>query len=243
MSRRIAAAWLVLLLVPVAIAAQEPGNPRDARLRRDLGEALMRLRDAELRTVSAVQGSDNDPAALERGRPEFTEHAEALAHTRALLDTVVFGTTWGASELERLRAAYPRSALLDRYAAALLLRQGHADEAAAAYAALVARTNVDAALHHEHGRALERSGSRTGALTAHERALELDPSHEAAFRALVRLHREEGTLVELLTQVQRLQLRRPDAEHLVTWEVELLHRTGRHSDAHAAAARLQRNDS
>src|SRR5690606_27309599 len=173
MSRRIAAAWLVLLLVPVAIAAQEPGNPRDARLRRDLGEALMRLRDAELRTVSAVQGSDNDPAALERGRPEFTEHAEALAHTRALLDTVVFGTTWGASELERLRAAYPRSALLDRYAAALLLRQGHADEAAAAYAALVARTNVDAALHHEHGRALERSGSRTGALTAHERALEL----------------------------------------------------------------------
>lgn len=219
-----------------------PAAPDSATLllRRALWRGMDALQGLELLTAQAVSGAVG-PRSAARARPLLDRRERMLAQVRAALDTAVLQTAWGEQELASLRVAYPQSTLLDRYEARLASRQGRDSLALARYEALLRRDPTDSELQRARGLVLERGGAGREAAAAYARALELDPESDSTFRALVRLRQASGTLDQLLAQIRRLRIARPESDVLVEREIEVLHRLGRTAEAEAAArARRER---
>jgi len=192
---------------------------------------------AEWRGIAALQQAELSGAPSDRSAAAARTRLTLLVH--AVLDTVVFETSWGPAELSQLRRAYPGSALLARYAAELAARRGNDSGAVAQYDALVRGAPADTALQEERAALLDRLGRAPEARDAYSRVLDLDPDDTTAFRALVRLDERAGRLDELLAQLQRLRIRRPDSHLLAVHEIEVLQRLGRLAEADSAARRLE----
>jgi len=214
---------------PLALLRLERPAPAEARAR----ELLLA---AEWRGLAALQRAE---ASAMRTPEEGQRRARLVTLVHAVLDTVVFQTSWGPAELEQLQRAYPGSPLLGRYAAALESRRGEDSSALARYDALVRAAPADTAIQRERAALLERLGRPADAATGYARVLDLDPADTAAFRALVRLDERAGTLSGLLAQVQRLRVRLPESRPLAEREIEVLQRLGRLEEAAAAAKRLE----
>ena len=192
------------------------------------------LESAELAGAAAAR----DGLSPETAGPLADRRRRADHVVRAILDTVVFETSWGPGELDQLERAHPGSPLLARYAADLAVRQGRDSQALARYDDLLSRQPGDADLQRRRAAVLVQGSRLDEARDAYTRALELEPEDSVSFRALVRLDEPAGRLTELLAQVQRLRIRMPDSRTVAEREIELLQRLGRVADARAAADRL-----
>lgn len=223
------------------LAAEADVTPPDSGrplLRGALWRGVERVQLLELRAVAAAS-ADNGQRSLEAAGPVFEQRDEIGALLTAVLDTVVFETDWGSEELDDLRAAFPHSALLERYAARLAAVDGRPHDAVRLYDRLLRRTPTDVRLQRERAAVLDRTGQTREAMVAYTRTLELTPEDPEVFRALVRLHRAAGSLEQLLEQIRRLRLRLPESAVLADREIEVLHRLGRPDEAQSAARRLE----
>ncbi|MDH4350963.1 MAG: tetratricopeptide repeat protein [Gemmatimonadota bacterium] len=203
-------------------------------LRRAVWRGMEAVQHLELQTAQAVSG-DVSRRRVVRAQPLFDRRQRTLDQLRAALDTVVFQTDWGETELASLKLAYPQSTLLDRYEAGLAMRQRRDSLALARYEALLRRDPTDAELQRTRAAVLDQMGRQRDAATAYARALELAPEDESTFRALVRLRQESGTLEQLLVQLRRFRVALPDSDTLAEREIEVLHRLGRTAEAEAVA--------
>ncbi len=232
----VACTGLMLALGALPVAAQQH---EEERLRAALNAALAELQRTE---AAALAAFDGNLAAIDRAIPAADEQRRSLAHTRALLDTVVFETRWGPDELLRLRRTYPGSPLFELYGARLALATSRPDSARAILLQLAGRMPALLDVHTLLAEAHEALGDDSEALRALTRALELDPENGAVYARLYALHRRAGSTESLLAQVRRLQARVPRSRFLIEHEVDLLHRLGRAAEARAAAERLRELD-
>ena len=194
---------------------------------------------AEWRGLAALQRTEMSSLSQRSDAGGGGERARLVALVRAVLDTVVFETSWGPAELEQLQRAYPGSPLLGRYAAALEARHGDDSAALARYADLVREAPADTLIQRERAALLERLGRGADAALGWARVLDLDPDDTTAFRALVRYHERSGTLETLLAQIRRLRVGLPASRLLGEHEIEVLQRLGRLEEAAAVAKRLE----
>jgi tetratricopeptide (TPR) repeat protein len=199
-------------------------------------EELQRL---EVATTAVVGGGRLNLRLVAASKPTLDRRKRIADLLKATLDTIVLGRPWGLGELEQLRLAYPGSALLERYVGAVAERDGSDSVALAVYDAVLRREPADPATHRARAAVLIRLDRKPEALAAYTRALDLEPEHEAAFRALVILRQRDSTLADLLTQVRRLRVRLPRSRPLADHEVELLQRLGRLEEAAALAQKLR----
>jgi predicted Zn-dependent protease len=230
-----------VLLTPIACAllaqdawaqaAPPPARADSARLHGEFRTAIARLTDAELAVTARLDARTDSSSAPKVDPAVRDRHAKALATARALLDTVVLQRPWGGAMLQSLRNEHRGSALLDRYDAALAVRDGRLGAALERYDALLHDHSTDAELHRERGDVLRTMGNTEGAIPAWERALELGPEDEAVYGRLRAAHTDAGSLEQLLAQVRRLRVRRAESTILRDREIELLHRLGRLEDA------------
>jgi tetratricopeptide (TPR) repeat protein len=229
-----------LRTAPLRVA---PAAPQDTAipasevpLRDSLRTAIRRLATLERGMLRSIQAGDS---AAVSGADQ--QRAAVQSTLDSLLERVVLGTAWGPAELDRLRARYPGSRVLDTFAARLRLRQ---DEPAAALELLdrlIGRDPSQAEIHVLRARALEALGREDDAWLAWLRALDLEPEAEAPFRGLLELARREDAAPDamdrLLTHVRRLRRMAADdraqAAVLRDREVELLQRMGRLEEARA----------
>jgi tetratricopeptide (TPR) repeat protein len=224
-----------------AIRASLPADPEAARIAliEALQETVGKVGSAELSLArsfgeadSAPRGGGLDSARVAGQRELIAGTVDARRLLVALMDTIVFETDWGETELWRLRRRYPASAFFLRYEAEVKQRQGELDDALAIYDRLLGMRPALAELQLARAEILEELGRAEEAMDAYTRALEIEPEDETAFRALVRLRQENGTLVQLLEQVRRLRTIYPDLPKLAEREIEVLHRLGRDSGIH-----------
>lgn len=173
--------------------------------------------------LSALERVEQQLTTRRAGRAD-TMAVRLLADVRSRLDTMVFATSWGGAELDRLRLAFPESALLARYAARLDERSGRPDAALTEVNRLLRRDASDVELQRMRGRLLERTNRPGDALDAYTRALDLTPEDDSTFRALQGLSERQGTLDQLLEQIRRLRIRLPGSTVLADHEVEVLQR-------------------
>lgn len=172
-----------------------------------------------------VEGGD---LAAEWARRTLEARRSALGH---VLSRMVFETAWGPAELARLRAAYPGSIYLAEMDIRLALRQGEATRALQEVERLLRLQPGRVDPHLLHGASLEAAGRGAEARASYGRAFEMDPGADAAFQGLLRLHRSDGSLDDLLGRVRRVRATAPDDAVLVTREVEVLQRLGRLQEA------------
>jgi len=232
----------------LGILRLEPPESRDSLrslTRRAASGAVARLADLErIRLAEAESGSRGAPAATveEAWVQERWERlqAEARRDVERALDRLVGMGAWGAGELERLQRWYPASRVLLRYRAGIAARDGRWQEAVAMYDRLLRDRPEDAGLHRNRAGVLESLGRGDAAAESWTRALELDPESEEAFRALLRIHREDEILSELLDRIRRLRALVPESEVLVEREVELLQRLGHLGEARALMREWER---
>jgi tetratricopeptide (TPR) repeat protein len=209
-----------------------PSDPTGARIAliEILWEAVGKVGSAELMLVRSMEDADSARSVEQRG-VEQRRRASATVEARrilvALMDTIVFETSWGEAELWRLRRRFPTSAFFLRYEAEVRKRQGEYDDALAIYDRLLGARPALAELLRERAALLELLGRAGDAIDAYTRALEIEPEDVTAFHALVRLRQENGTLPALLEQVRRLRAIYPDTPGLAERETEILHRLGR----------------
>jgi tetratricopeptide (TPR) repeat protein len=200
------------------------------------GVAALQLAELALTGLGDVVAS---PRAAARARPALDRRARLEALVRQALDTLVYGTASGDSDLTRLRRAYPRSPLLERYAAALAIRSGRDEEALGLLDGILTDRPADAEMQRDRAATLERLGRSVEAAAGYARALDLDPEAEPAFRALLRLRQSGGELDLLLAQVRRLRVGLGTSRTLVVREVEVLQRLDRIEEAQAVARTLE----
>ena len=222
-------------LAPLADSADS------ARLHTEVNRALSELAAAEYvvaqrmneRAKPAAKNGAASASVSPKGLSESEQarHEAAVKRARALLDTVIFLRPWGPSTLTRMRAEYPGSMLLDRYDAALLVRQGNDTAALMRYSTLLRKTPQDPELHLAQGAILQRIGKPKDAIVAYERALDLDPENSEAYQSLLSMHDQSKSFDKLLGQIRRLRARRPESSVLREHEIELLHRLGRLKEA------------
>jgi tetratricopeptide (TPR) repeat protein len=205
---------------------------RIGRPGQDSARAL--LRAAAWHAASTVERID---AGAMRGARPTDDPVAANRVLREVLDTMVFHTAWGAGELDALRAAYPQSGLLRLYAARVAFDGGRTTDALQLYDVAVSRepANVDAQLGR--ARALLRLGREREALSAAERALDLEPERQDVFRLRLQMAEQAGgaEMERLLAQIRRLRERLPKSRVLAEHEVELLQRLGRLDEAAGVA--------
>jgi tetratricopeptide (TPR) repeat protein len=227
-------------LAPLALLRLTHPAPDTAAalVRRAAWHGLEALQRTEMRLTGLVGGRGISPAAA-RARPLLESRSQLEALVRQALDSLVYGTAFGEAELARLRHAYPRSPLLERYAAAMAIRSGRDEEALAVLDGLLADRPEDTALQRERAAALERLGRSAEAAAGYARALDLEPEGEPAFRALVRLREADGDLGPLLAQVRRLRVGLDASRTLGLREVEVLQRMGRIGEAQDVARTLE----
>jgi tetratricopeptide (TPR) repeat protein len=208
-----------------ALAGFRRARPADedsarAVLRNMLQQSIERVHASEVTILAA--GSDGAAAADVRTDVVGAARDELVA----LLDTIVLQTEWGGAELQRLRRQYPESPLFLHYEGVLAVRDGRYADAIAVFDRLLARRPADVALLRSRGDALDRLGRTRESIASYERAFELEPAHGETFRSLIQLHRDAGSLPQLLEQVRRLRRLHPDVRPLVEYETEILHRIG-----------------
>jgi tetratricopeptide (TPR) repeat protein len=210
-----------------AVRRTLPADPAAAKLALQelLRSTVAAVGAGELMLARSLEEADTTRAAEQKQLAAETLDARRLLV--ALLDTIVFRTEWGAEELGRFRRRYPTSVLFLRYEADLASRGDDPETALAIYDRLLGMRAADAGLQVARAEVLEQLGRRAEAIAAYTRALELAPADEMAFRALVRLRQENGTLPALLEQVRRLRTLYPNIPGLDEREVEVLHRLGR----------------
>jgi tetratricopeptide (TPR) repeat protein len=227
-------------LAPLALIRLTHPAPDTAAmlLRRAAWRGIDALQRAEMGLAGMVDGRGSSRAAA-RARPMLERRSRLEALVRQALDTLVYGTTAGGAELERLRHAYPRSPLLERYAAAVAIRSGRDEEALAVLDGLLADHPADGAAQRDRAAALERLGRSAEAAVGYARAVDLDPEAEPPFRALVRLREAGGELGLLLAQVRRLRVGLGSSRTLALREVEVLQRMGRTGEAQDVARSLE----
>ncbi len=216
---------------PLAAVRQSlPADPEDAEraLRELLWRTVAEAGAAEVMLASSLNQPDSAEAGAQDRLLEETVTARRLL--TALLDTIVLKTEWGKEELERLRRRYPASALFLRYQAELAGREGDFEAALAIHDRLLGMRPADAGVQILRARTLEALGRTDQAIAAYTRALDIAPEDENAFRALVRLRRQNGTLPALLEQVRRLRTLYPDRPGLAERETEIIHRLGSAGD-------------
>lgn len=192
--------------------------------------AVGKVGSAELMLVRSIEDADSGRSVEQRGveqRQRASETVEARRVLVALMDTIVFETSWGADELWRLRRRFPASAFFLRYEAEVKRRHGEYDDALAIYDRLLGVRPALAELQRERAELLELLGRAGEAVDAYTRALEVEPEDGTAFHALIRLRQEQGTLPALLEQVRRLRAIYPELPGLAEREIEVLHRLGR----------------
>jgi Flp pilus assembly protein TadD len=227
-------------LAPLALIRLTHPAPDTAAmlLRRAAWHGIDALQRAEMGLAGMVDGRGSS-RAVARARPALERRSRLEALVRQALDSLVYGTTAGGAELERLRHAYPRSPLLERYAAAVAIRSGRDADALTLLDGLLADHPADAAALRDRAAALERLGRSAEAAAAYARALDLDPEAEPPFRALVRLREAGGDLGLLLAQVRRLRVGLGSSRTLALREVEVLQRMGRTGEAQDVARSLE----
>jgi tetratricopeptide (TPR) repeat protein len=234
---------------PLGLLRLEPPVAADsarALLRLALWRAIESVGAGELQMLGGAEGGEDGGT---EGGPGLSrlEPASPLSRAREtltmVLDTVIFETSWGAEELERLRRTYPRSAFFRRYEADLAYRKGRLEDALGGYDHLLALQSRNVDLQTARAETLAALGRPVEARAAYTRILELTPGAEEPFRALIELHQGEGTLSALLEQVRRLQILHPDLEELIEREIELLHRLDRLDEAREVAKKHQERKS
>jgi tetratricopeptide (TPR) repeat protein len=209
-----------------------PSDEESARamLHGMLQQSIERVHATEV-TILAT-GSDSTAAADVQADVVGAARDELVA----LLDTIVLRTEWGAAELQRLRRQYPESPLFLHYEGELAVRDGRDSDAIIVFDRLLARRPADVALLRSRGASLARLGRTDESVASYARALELQPADGATFRTLIQLHRDAGSLQQLLEQVRRLRRLHPDISALVDYETEILHRIGTATPTPAGAA-------
>jgi len=234
-------------IAPLALLRLTNPVPDSARqmLRRALWRGIELLQRLEVGVTAAVSGTNGRLSlrALSRMAPEVEEKNRVLGMLRSTLDTVVFHTDWGRSELATLQLAYPGSALLERYAADVAAAQGGAatdSVALAHYDKLLRRDVTTADVHVKRADLLLRQNRIAESAAGYARALDLDPENDETYRKLRELRQREGVeqLDDLLRQVRRLRVRLPQSRILAEHEIELLQRLGRIDEAHRVANEL-----
>src|SRR2546425_7974698 len=136
----------------------------------------------ELSAVAAASGPLTS-LALARAQPELQQQRAVRTLLEASLDTLVLRTSWGAAELAQLRLAYPRSALLERYAAALAARQGDDSAALAGYDRLLRRDASNLEVQLARATLLERQGNLPEAIEGYTRVFDMAPEDSTGFGA------------------------------------------------------------
>jgi len=220
---------------PLALLRLTAPSPDSARtlLRRGLWHGMAAMERVELALAGGGLRADAlaGPAArLVAGRAR-RERAAVLA----ILDRAVLGEPWGPDELERLRLAWPGSAVLERYAALLAERDGDDAAALASVDHLLRASPDDPDLQRTRARLLERTGRPAEAALAYARALDLAPEDDSTFRSRERLAEAGGALPDLLAQIRRLRIRLPDSHVLADHETEVVERLTAHGAPPAAA--------
>lgn len=219
------------------VAAQDTAIPAsEVPLRDSLRSTIRRLATLERGMLRSMQAGDS---AAVSGADQRRSRVQASLDS--LLERVVLGTAWGPVELDRLRARYPGSRVLDTFAARLRLRQNEPAAALELLDRLIGRDPSQAEIHVLRARALETLGRDHEAWMAYLRALDLEPGAEAPFRGLLDLARREDAAPDamdrLLTHVRRLRRMAVNDETLAPVlrdrEVELLQRMGRLEEARA----------
>lgn len=208
-------------------------------LRKAAWRGVERLGHVELAAASSVSGQ-TDARQLSRAAPVVARAAELREMVRTVLDTIVFETDWGPTELDRLRRGFPDTRLLETYAARLAAHEGRDSTALAMTRSLVRRYPEAVELHRDLARLTERTRGSERALGAWRHALELEPGHESTFRAALAAHRTADSLETLLEQVERLRAIDPESRVLAEYQIELLHRLGRLEEAAAVARSLEK---
>ncbi len=97
----------------------------------------------------------------------------------------------------------------------------------------------DPEIHRRIAQIYERGDNITGALQAWERALAADSEMEEAYRQLIRLHRQNGTLDGLCDRWMARHRADPQNELLAEFLVDALHRAGRYEEAREITQRRQ----
>lgn len=212
---------------PLALVRLTRPGPDSTRalLRRALWRGMDALQRLELSASGMIGDAGRsmlDPVSRIQREHRRRVH-EALVAT---LDRAVLGEPWGPADLEQLRLAWPRSALLAEYAARLAEQGGDAASAVATLERLLRADPADAALQRTRGRLLERLGRSADAAEAYARSLDIAPEDDSTFRALERLAEPRGTLRDVLAQVRRLRIRLPESRALADHETEVLERLG-----------------
>ena len=128
---------------------------------------------------------------------------------------------------------YPGSVFLARVDVRLALANGNLERARMEVERLLRLQPGHGDTHALHGRVLEAMGIPDRARVSYGRSFELAPDAPEAFEALVRIHRSEDSLADLLDRVRRLRAISPDSATLLGHEIELLHRLGRLDEARA----------
>ena len=225
---------------PLGLLRLTRPSPDSAKtlLRQAAWRGVERLGQTELMTAASVSGRV-DARRMEQARPAVERSIQLGETVRTVLDTMVFETDWGPTELDRLRRAFPDARLLETYAARLAARQGRDSTALAMTRSLLRRHPQDVELHRDLARLVERTRSPDAALPAWRHALELEPEHEPTFRAALAAHRAADRLDALLDQVARLRTIDAESRVLAEYQIELLHRLGRLEEAAAVARALE----
>jgi tetratricopeptide (TPR) repeat protein len=207
-------------------------------LRRAAWRGMERLQLLELRGAAAISGPTTT-RSIRRARPVLDQQRAMRDLVQAALDTMVFKTPWGPTELIQLKKAYPQSALLDRYAADLAARKGDDQLALAGYEKLLRQDAANPTVQRQRAALLEKMGKPVEAIAGYTRALDLAPEDEPTFRTLLRLRESTGTLGDLLAQVRRLRIRQPGSRTLGEHEVEILQRLDRVAEAQQVAKKVK----
>ncbi|NIP57194.1 MAG: tetratricopeptide repeat protein, partial [Gemmatimonadetes bacterium] len=199
---------------------------------------IERLGRYELGVAASIRGPA-DARRLARARPAIERTAELRRTVETVLDTLVFETDWGPSELHRLRRAFPDTRILETYATRLAARQGRDSVALARSRALLRRHPEAVDLHRLRARLLQRTEGPEAALSAWRQALDLEPEDGTIFRESLEAHRAAGRLEELLVQIERLRIIDDESRVLAEFHIELLHRMGRLEEAAEVARDLR----
>jgi tetratricopeptide (TPR) repeat protein len=170
--------------------------------------------------------------------PHEPEARRVAAAVQRVADALARDPEWGTNEIASARRAFGDGRLLLLAVARAARAQGQADSAARVLEVLVERHPLDAELRAEYATALAAAARYADAQRAWVARFEQLPGDTLAFRALVALANDSGTLASLAARVQWLRERRPGSVPLAEQAVELWHRLGRTQEATAAAAEL-----
>ena len=207
-------------------------------LRRAAWRGLDRLQILELRGAAAISGPTTT-RSIRRARPVLDQTKAMRDLVQTALDTMVFKTSWGPTELQQLQKAYPQSNLLERYAADLAARKGDDQLALSGYDKLLRQEAANPTVLRQRAALLEKMGRPADAIAGYTRAFDLAPEDESTFRTLLRLRESNGTLGDFLAQIRRLRIRQPGSRTLGEHEVEILQRLDRVAEAQQVAKKVK----